>query len=401
MQLQHPCQWLRTVLALTAADGQKPLPRSWTEPAGAYLLLGHGFFMLRPETSLSWKTEEAANKFELLVTSGHDRVFGEMVKAKQAEERKKKDKEYRERKAAEKKKAEEEKKKAEEEKKKSRDAQADATASPKQGAEEAEPEAKDVDPALKRKGEGEAEVKANDVEAVVVQGEKAVIAVGVPGSETKKQQAENKHEAEPIAGAPGEATKPGLADAVKAEAEAEVKAVDPKGVKEEGNGRVENAKSDKGDGDKGKGDKGKDDKADGGHKKNKVDAEKHKPRDGKPPFDPLREAELLAKMVAAGETPEGLDMEDVRLAFKALEAAAHASKDHRDKREQQPYIWTWHESCERWRWRNYEAGLHLVGPGGWEERDWKVFADGRGCDEFDLEESWAEEDERDIYDWSV
>jgi len=63
-------------------------------------------------------------------------------------------------------------------------------------------------------------------------------------------------------------------------------------------------------------------------------------------------------------------------------------------------IWTWGESCERWRWANWEAGVHDVGLGGWEERDWKVFADDRGVEEFEDDMGKAETLEEDVHDWS-
>lgn len=325
------------------------------EPAGAYLVLGHGFFMLRTEDILQWKSEEAAQKFEMLVTSGHDRVFGEMVKAQQAEERKKKEKEYRERKMAERKKAEEEARK----KKKA------AALNGGNDKLDDKPRVDEVQepgtPGSNVKVKDGEEVVADNVRAIAIGGDKVVLAVPVPQTVGDKAGGD-KHETEPVIAVPGEATKPDVVEAAK------VKAADEAEEKLE---------------------EGKDDKAE-------------KDKNAKKPFDPIREAELLAKMVAAGQTPPGMGMEDIKLAIKALEAAA-GSKDGKDKKakEQQPYIWTWHDSCEKWRWRNYEQELHNIGPGGWEERDWKVFADDRGCDEFDLEEQWAEEEETDVHDWSL
>lgn len=55
----------------------------------AFLLLGHGYFILRPKEWLVWKPEEGAGDFEVLVTSGHDRVFGDMVKAQRIEAKRK------------------------------------------------------------------------------------------------------------------------------------------------------------------------------------------------------------------------------------------------------------------------------------------------------------------------
>lgn len=355
---------------------QKPLPRHWAEPAGAYLILGHGYFMLRTEDILQWKPEENADKFEMLVTSGHDRVFGEMVKAQQAEERKKKEKEYRERKLAERKKAEEEhkrKKKEAEGKEDQKEKKDEAEAKKDEDETQVPPTPATGDSNIKVK-DGEEVAPPKDIQAVAVKGDKAVVAVPVKDDKLGDKSPETKHEVEPIAAAPGEATKPEAAEAAKAEVVKEVE------VKE---GKVVN-------------------KQEAGVKDKDAKAKEHK--EGKEaklkkPFDPVREAELLAKMVASGQTPPGVGMEDIKLAFKALEAATGAvgGKDKKDV----PVIWTWHDRCEGWRWKNYEAGVHDVRPGGWEERDWKVFADDRGCEDFELEESWAEEEEVDVHDWSL
>jgi hypothetical protein len=324
--------------------------------------------MLRTEDILQWKPEESANKFEVLVTSGHDRVFGEMVKAQQAEERKKKERVFRERKLAERKKAEEEhrrKKKAAAEKEKN----GEKVAKP-----EVVKEDKDVPPAPRAVGsdhevkDGELVEPAKEIPTIAVKGDKAAIAVPVPGNKVDEKDQKDQHEVEVLAAAPGEATNPAAAAHAKAQAQADAKKADPKGDQA----------------------KNKDPKA----------TKETREKDAKKPFDPMKEAELLAKMVASGQTPPGVGMEDIKLAFKALEAAAGGAGSKDKDKKDTPVIWTWHDSCERWRWKNYEAGLHNVGPGGWEERDWKVFADDRGCAEFDLEESWAEEDERDIFDWS-
>lgn len=44
--------------------------------------------------------------------------------------------------------------------------------------------------------------------------------------------------------------------------------------------------------------------------------------------------------------------------------------------------------------------MHDVGLGGWEERDWKVFADDRGVPEFERDMESAEVEEEDVHDWS-
>jgi hypothetical protein len=70
------------------------------------------------------------------------------------------------------------------------------------------------------------------------------------------------------------------------------------------------------------------------------------------------------------------------------------------EKKEGPMIWVWHEKCERWRWRNFAAGCAVIEPGGWEERDWKVFADDRGMEVHHSEMEWAEVIEADIHDWS-
>ena len=57
--------------------------------------------MIRLKEWLVWKPQEGAGEFELLVTSGHDRIFGEMVKAQRMEMKKKEEEEYKKRKMAE------------------------------------------------------------------------------------------------------------------------------------------------------------------------------------------------------------------------------------------------------------------------------------------------------------
>lgn len=63
--------------------------------------MGHGHFMIRLKEWLVWKPQEGFGEFQVLVASGHDRVFGEMVKAQRAEMKKKEEEEYRKRKIAE------------------------------------------------------------------------------------------------------------------------------------------------------------------------------------------------------------------------------------------------------------------------------------------------------------
>jgi hypothetical protein len=324
--------------------------------------------MLRTEDYLQWKSEEAANKFEMLVTSGHDRVFGEMVKAQQAEERKKRDKEYKERKLAEKRAAEKEAKEKKER------GEGDKMNGVKEGAKQEKPtDAASESPRSDVKVRDGELVKPAQPQAAAAKGDKVVVAVPVKGEGHNRNADAEKHEVEAIAATPGDATKPEAAEKAKAQV-----AEEKDGAKA---GPAHNA---------GKAPKAVEQKA-------KPDAK------AKKALDAVREAQMLAKMVAEGQTPPGIGMEDINLAFKALEVAAGADEKvaAEAKKAQVPLIWTWHDPCERWRWRNYEAGLHEVGPGGWEERDWRVFADDRGCDDYEVEESWAEEDERDVHDWSL
>lgn len=342
--------------------------------------------MLRTEDYLQFKSEEATGKFEMLVTSGHDRVFGEMVKAQQAEQRKKKEAAYRQKRAAEKKKAAEEAKKKKEneggvsgekegeERKDAGDEKGGAkeeTEAARKGGEKGEDDKGEalLTPGSNIKVKDGEEIKPVVAEGIAVQGDKAVIAIPVQDDKIGEKGDDEKHEVEVVAAAPGEGTKPEAVGQAAVQAANETKDVA---------GEVKGAKAEEDDERK---------------------ARKPKEKDDRRPFDPMREVELLAKMVAAGQTPSGMGMEDVKLAFRALEAAAAGAKDD-PKKDQKPVIWTWHDRCEMWRWKNFEAKLHEVGPGGWEERDWKVFADNRGCDEFDEDERWMEVVEQDVHDWS-
>ena len=81
----------------------------------------HGHFLLRLEDHVNYKPEGTTDKFEALVTTANDRVFGDMVVAQLNEEKRAKEKcyrarkeqDYRERKAAEAKAAVDKEKKAE------------------------------------------------------------------------------------------------------------------------------------------------------------------------------------------------------------------------------------------------------------------------------------------------
>ena len=319
----------------------------------------------------------------MLITSGNDRVFGEMIKAQQMEERKKKEKEYRERKEREKREA---LKKEKEAKLAGKDVDAGASKEQVEGKEQKEKDvtAKKPDltmPALVKSGEttespapgtpvsivkhkdGEPIRHNDDVGGVVANEGKHVAIVAVPIEADDQKNADEKHEADAVI-------------------------IGPKEGKE--------------------GDKKPDEEPKEGKKKDPVKEVKKdvKPTDkppakARPAFDPTRDIELLVKLM--GPEVANLPMSELKAAFAALEtaaAAANASKEALEKKDVGPVIWTWNEPCEKWRWRSYAAGCAVLEPGCWEERDWKVFADERGCEEFYEDEEWIEGLEVDVHDWS-
>lgn len=137
------------------------------------------------------------------------------------------------------------------------------------------------------------------------------------------------------------------------------------------------------------------------HKKAEIEAAKRHQRHKEAAADPMRDADLLLKML--GPEAANIPMADLQAAFAAMEAAAAEKKAHAnalgDKKEG-PMIWAWHEPCERWRWRNFAAGCAVIEEGGWEERDWKAFADERGMGEFEDEMEFVEKIELDNHDWT-
>nr|XP_019042348.1 hypothetical protein I302_08950 [Kwoniella bestiolae CBS 10118]OCF21278.1 hypothetical protein I302_08950 [Kwoniella bestiolae CBS 10118] len=311
---------LSTVGVQCVYNVEKP-SRHWAHPAGGYLLLSHGYFLLRTDMHINFKPAEKAGQFEVLVTSGHDRVFGEMVKAQREREyRERKEREKKERLAKEKDKGKEGKKEDEKDKAKK--------------GEEGEEKNDDEDPSP---GTPTSNVKLIDGEAIVPaagdavaildkKDDKAIIAIPVDAKDQangEDKDKDKKHEQEPAI-VPGPKPTPVA-------------------------------------GDEAKGEKGEEDK--------------------KP-----------------------MNMDDIAKAFKALESSISKSVDLKDKEKEKDkvkLVWTWSERCETWRWKNFEMGLHNVGPGGWEERDWKVFADGREVWDFDDDEKVVEVEEEDIHDWSL
>jgi len=378
--------------------------------------MAHGFFMLRIEELLQWKPKESANKFELLVTSSHDRVFGGMVRAQHAEERKKKEIAYRERKAEEEKEnggkpkeAKEGKEGKGEEKEKKDDEKKDVNkrGDQKEGEGKKEGEKK-VD---RRNGKDDREKEGDATKETIsdkpdkahLAVTRAALAIGTPapdspGSNVKVRDGEEIHPSQSpmVAAVNNDGEHAIVAVPVPAQGKVNEEAEDNKHEVEIVAAAPEKKKDEPTDDNERKKDepdaKGKEKKA-----KERKEAREE--------FDPMRDAELLVKMLqASGGGPDGpLGMEDIMIAFKALERAAEsgmARPGGDPKKDKGPLIWCWGDSCERWRWKNFEAGVHDVNAGGWEERDWKVFADDRGCDEFDEDMEVLEIEEEDVHDWS-
>ena len=164
-------------------------------------------------------------------------------------------------------------------------------------------------------------------QAIAGKGDRIFVAVPVKDQGPDRKPGAEKHEVEAIAAAPGDATKPEAAEKAKAQVAEEKDGADAKPAHNAG----EAPKAVK--------------------QKAKPDPKVTKA------LDAVREAQLLAKMVAAGQTPPGIGMEDINLAFKALELAAGADQKvaAEVKKAQVRPIWTWHDPCERWRWRKYEV----------------------------------------------
>ena len=103
---------------------------------------------------------------------------------------------------------------------------------------------------------------------------------------------------------------------------------------------------------------------------------------------------------ATGNEKEPVTQTKTNKTIEDTNTKEKGQKEGASEEEEEALIWTWAESCESWRWKNYEIGLHDIKDGGWEERDWKVFADGKGVGEFEEEEEEAEVLEIDVHDWS-
>ncbi|KAL7419397.1 hypothetical protein Q5752_006235 [Cryptotrichosporon argae] len=369
------------------------------EPLASLLVLSHSHFLLRPDDYFSWRPEASAGQFEMLVASGHDRVFGEMVRAQQAEERKRKEAAYKKRKDEQRRKDEEERRarrergepepegKGEE----GKDGKGDKDKVPDDkekkdddGKNAAGKDGKQADaavagavvhvPAEKPEADG-SNVKVKDGEQVAqLAGEGQVIVVPAQGKDGAPKELDAKHEQEAVI--------------------AELKVVTGDAVGEAA----------KRGGGEGKAGAGQDGKAADGHDKDAKAKDDARRRDAAAAAaarkrDPLAEAEMMARLM--GLDADGpLNMDDVKLAMRALELQASRAPAPAHGRARGPLIWAWQERCERWRWANYAAGVHDVRPGGWEERDWREYADGRGFKDFEADMAAIEVCEIDVHDWS-
>ncbi|WWC89902.1 uncharacterized protein L201_004831 [Kwoniella dendrophila CBS 6074] len=318
---------LSTVGVQCVYNTDKPL-KHWSLAAGAYLILAHGHFLLRTDMYINFKPEEKANnQFEVLITSGHDRVFGDMVKAQR-------EKEYRERKEREKKE-------------------------------------KMAAAAAKEKENNKEDKKPADINE----------AITAAKNEKKKQVSDDNKDKET----------PPLSPT------SNVKLIDGEAIKP--------AEKDENDQNKDQ----NDDKAiiaipvtdnnadndDKGHKDGKD--KKHEPGNA-------AAGAVVVPGPKIAEAKKPMNMDEIAQAFKAIENAQQKTTNADDKKvdkDKIKLIWQWGDRCEMWRWKNYEAGLNDIGPGGWEERDWKVFADDREVWDFDDDEAIVEVEEKDIHDWSL
>ncbi|ODN83176.1 hypothetical protein L202_01367 [Cryptococcus amylolentus CBS 6039] len=316
---------LSTVGIQCAYNTERSPSRHWSEPAAAFLILAHGHFLIRLDHALTWKPIEHINKgFEVLVTSANDRVFGNMVKAQQAEDRKRrekeyrarKEKEYRERKAREK--AEQEKTEKEGEK----DKETDETP----GTPKSDVQLRDGKPAEVRDVPEESD------------GGQAIIAVAVnplPGTGEDKESPEKLAANKDARHDPDPELVPG-----------------PKPAED------------------------------------KVEGDKASPKPG------LNDINKAMKALDAAQKADNV-------ASPAAPKPTASTGKPPAKKETGPVFWQWAEKVEKWRWKNFEAGCHVVAPGGWEERDWVEFADGRAWLDWEAEQEEIEKEEIDVHDWSL
>ncbi|WVQ71713.1 hypothetical protein IAR50_001254 [Cryptococcus sp. DSM 104548] len=332
---------LSTVGIQCVYNTERSPSRVWSEPAAAYLLLTHGHFLLRLSQTLTWKPMEHINKgFEVLVASANDRVFGNMVKAQQAEDRKRrekeyrarKEKEYRERKAREK--AEQEKAEKEGEKKGEGGEEKGEKGGEKEGRADETPGTPVRSDVQMRDGKP-AETRAVSDESDGIQ---AIIAVAVDQAPQKGDE---------------KASPEKLAADLDARHDPDHELVP--GPKPAGD---------------------------------KVEGEKAGP---KPGIDDINKA--MNALDAAQKADH--------VAAPAVPKPTASTGKPPAKKETGPVFWQWTEKVEKWRWKNFEAGCHIIAPGGWEERDWVEFADGRPWLDWIAEQEEMELEEIDVHDWSL
>ena len=231
--------------------------------------------MLRLREWLEFKPEDSAGKFEVLVTTGHDRIFGDMVKQQRMEARKKEEIEYYKKKKAQ-------KEKADVEAKVKKEAGGDEVEKDKSGEGDQEKKGKESDTSTKKVKDGvEVDDKVKDApkhDTNEKDGEvKLMVAVPVKTDGVKDGDLDKKHDQVAMLAGPGEAAA-AIADEAKAKGD---------------------------DGERG----GKDEVEKGQKKEKEV-------------RDPMRDAEKIAQMM--GKTGN-LKMEDIQIALKVLEAASGMS----------------------------------------------------------------------------
>ncbi|WVR05300.1 hypothetical protein IAU60_002314 [Kwoniella sp. DSM 27419] len=394
---------LATVGVQCAYNTHKPIGKHWLDPpSSAYLLMSHGHFLLRNGMYLQFKPEKAANQFEVLVTSGHDRVFGNMVKAQR-------EKEYKERKDREKK--EKAKAKAEAEAKgdevidggkEKEEGKGDEGIKDERGKDSSPGKAHQNQASKDSKGENKAAI--TDKEAGKGAKDAKVAALEVDGDVTPQEGPMSPaSNVRVIDGEPVQRGEPKLADQgegvvavvdVKRDAVMVAVPVGPGGDDANLDAQALDAKHEQ------------EAVVVPGPKPAVVDKRTSSPADPRVPD----EAQTKAKANDKAMSPDRpMNMNQIAQAFQALEAAINPKPVDLNAADTGPegdktkvaVIWTWAERCEMWRWKNWEQGVAVLEPGCWEERDWKVFADDREVWDYDADEAIIELEEADVHDWSM
>lgn len=369
---------------------------------------------------VQFKPEGTTDKFEALVTTANDRVFGDMVKAQLAEEKRMKEREYRKRREKEKREARE--KEDRERKAGNGEGEQKETERPKQKAEDSN---KVVDKKPEQKLDDDATTKVakvgKDGRQVIgvrlvdknspgpaidaINAEKrlkgevedtdqgknktvAVAVVAVPAENSPDAANKELHQMTPAEKDAQHDNEPAI---VPPQAEAVKIHHDKVPTNQGADGNVkpaeEKIKQDAPDGDK------------QGIPKGDKPSPAPNPQKRKP-HDAIRDIELFAKML--GPEAANIPMAELQAAFAAMEAAQAMDKARAkaEPKKDEPVIWMWSEKVERWRWKNYADGCAVMQEGCWEERDWTVFADEWGCEKYEGEQEKEEWNDRDIHDWS-